>query len=279
MKYERHPLSAAWPDMAREDFDALVLSIKAHGLREPITLMDGLVLDGWHRYQACEKAGVAGVFETFGGTVDAAEALVNDRHTRRNITPGQRAAAALMMSNWRTGSGSNRKQVENRNVTVLTTQQVADKAGVSASTVEKVKAAVKADENALEKIRTGKATATKIVKEAKPKSDPKPKPAKPDVAVPDDRDARIEKLEEQLTELASNLEQCNDENASMARVFDANDQVTAALAEAKRSRELARVLQERVNGLMNEKNEYIKAAKRWQRKFDALEKQMAVSEF
>lgn len=97
MSYERHPLSAAWPDMAREDFDALVASIEAHGLREPITLMDGKVLDGWHRYQACESLGIKGATVDFNGTAEDAENLINDRHTRRNITPIQRAAAGLKM--------------------------------------------------------------------------------------------------------------------------------------------------------------------------------------
>jgi hypothetical protein len=62
------------------------------------------------------------------------------------------------------------------------------------------------------------------------------------------------------------LEELQAENESMTRVLDANDQVIAALAEAKRYREQNRILEERIRGLMNEKNGAIRAAKSWQRK-------------
>ena len=58
-KFEQHPLSAAFPAMPEVDLEALAEDIKAHGQREPGLLHEGMVLDGWHRYLACEKAGVS----------------------------------------------------------------------------------------------------------------------------------------------------------------------------------------------------------------------------
>ena len=52
MNYTRHDLSSYWPDMADEDFLALKESIGYSGLLEPITLFEGQILDGWHRYNA-----------------------------------------------------------------------------------------------------------------------------------------------------------------------------------------------------------------------------------
>jgi hypothetical protein len=37
---------------------ALAIDIEAHGQREPGVLFEGMVLDGWHRYRACEQIGV-----------------------------------------------------------------------------------------------------------------------------------------------------------------------------------------------------------------------------
>jgi hypothetical protein len=50
------PLSAAFPSMPEKEIEALTLDIEAHGQREPGVLLDGMVLDGWHRYLACDTA-------------------------------------------------------------------------------------------------------------------------------------------------------------------------------------------------------------------------------
>lgn len=52
MIYTQHPLSAAFPAMQSDEFQALVDSIESIGVQNPITLLDGMVIDGWHRYKA-----------------------------------------------------------------------------------------------------------------------------------------------------------------------------------------------------------------------------------
>lgn len=44
-----HPLSLIFPQMPDGEFDELVASIQANGLRHPIVLYEGMVLDGRHR--------------------------------------------------------------------------------------------------------------------------------------------------------------------------------------------------------------------------------------
>jgi len=96
----------------------------------------------------------------------------------------------------------------------------------------------------------------------------------PEPPAPTPEQARIAELEDQLAEVSANLAGALEDIASMSRVVDAGDQLAAALAEAKRYRELSRVLQERINGLMGEKNAAMAAAKTWMRKFQTLEKKV-----
>lgn len=49
---ERHPLSLMFGDMPENEWAELRDDIKANGLREPIVMYEGKVLDGWHRYKA-----------------------------------------------------------------------------------------------------------------------------------------------------------------------------------------------------------------------------------
>ena len=278
MKYARHELSARWPDMSREDFDNLEASIKDNGLREPITIFEGEVLDGWHRYQACESVGIDGATVEFAGSYEDARVLIQTRHTRRNLPPGQFAACVLGMYESRTGSGGQNAQKANCTGAVRSTKDLAELAGVSERTIAKVKAAVAIDPEALEKIRTGKTTASKILKDAKPAKTKPAKPAAP--AAPANAEA-IAALEEQVSVAQKTADELIEDNNSMGRVFDANDQVAASVNEALRYREENRILRERINGLLTEKNEYIKLAKSWQRKCVALEKRLAetVTEF
>ena len=58
MKYELHPLSTLFPRLVGAEFDALVDDIAANGLRDPIVLHNGMILDGGNRAAACDAAGV-----------------------------------------------------------------------------------------------------------------------------------------------------------------------------------------------------------------------------
>src|SRR6266513_2676135 len=55
---EFHPLADIFPLMQGADFHDLCDDIKKHGLREPVTMFEGNVLDGRNRWRACESAGV-----------------------------------------------------------------------------------------------------------------------------------------------------------------------------------------------------------------------------
>ena len=64
-------------------------------------------------------------------------------------------------------------------------------------------------------------------------------------------------------------------NARMSKILTKDlegDKLAEALAEVKRLQAEVRILKERINGLMNEKNEAIRAAKMWQRRCEKAEK-------
>jgi N6-adenosine-specific RNA methylase IME4 len=64
MNLKAHPIADLFPMMKAEEHASLVESIKRSGLRVPIVILDGMILDGRNRYRACQEAGVAPTFVT-----------------------------------------------------------------------------------------------------------------------------------------------------------------------------------------------------------------------
>ena len=91
---ERHPLSQVWGDVPPDDFAALVESVEEHGFVDAlITLYEGQVLDGWHRYRAARRLSMIGELEfvEFGDyySCDPVAFVVNRNAHRRHLTQGQ----------------------------------------------------------------------------------------------------------------------------------------------------------------------------------------------
>lgn len=85
--------------MQGADFEALCSDIQINGLREPIVLHDGMILDGENRYRACQQVGVKPTFRTFdGGSIVAFVLSVNLR--RRHMTTGQQSAIVASAQDW-----------------------------------------------------------------------------------------------------------------------------------------------------------------------------------
>lgn len=111
-----HPLAELFPAIEGEAFDALVEDIRRHGVREPIMLLDGAILDGRNRYRAGLVAGFfspsdegcpiphpQSLFDRFGcavGTVDMdplAWVLSRNLH-RRHLSESQRAMVGAKLA-------------------------------------------------------------------------------------------------------------------------------------------------------------------------------------
>ena len=54
-----HPIAMLFPDMPAADFSALVEDIRHHGVKVPILVHRGQILDGRQRYRACQTLNLA----------------------------------------------------------------------------------------------------------------------------------------------------------------------------------------------------------------------------
>ena len=72
---EVHPAAEIFPLMQGRAFSELVADITEHGLREPIVLLEGAILDGRNRARACEAAGRTLRFTEYQGERDTKSIL------------------------------------------------------------------------------------------------------------------------------------------------------------------------------------------------------------
>jgi hypothetical protein len=92
-----HPLAELFPLMAEPDFAALKADISTHGLREPIWLWQGKILDGRNRHRACLELGIACPTREYRGQDPLGFILSMNLH-RRHLNESQRAMVAAKMA-------------------------------------------------------------------------------------------------------------------------------------------------------------------------------------
>jgi ParB-like chromosome segregation protein Spo0J len=81
-----HKLADIFPLLDGAEFSELVADVKSLGLREPIVLYEGKILDGRNRYRACLEAGVEPYFSSYQGN-DPAGFIMSANIHRRHLTP------------------------------------------------------------------------------------------------------------------------------------------------------------------------------------------------
>jgi hypothetical protein len=79
---EPHPLALRFRPFTDDEFKGLVDDIRANGQHHSITLLDGQLLDGVHRYKACRKAGIQPRGKPFTGSNPAAFVCSVNLHRR-----------------------------------------------------------------------------------------------------------------------------------------------------------------------------------------------------
>src|SRR5262245_33557210 len=114
MSFPFHPLAALFPPIEGEEFDGLVASIRANGLREAIVVHDGMVIDGRNRQRACEAAGVDCIYEPLPTDADPLQFVLDKNLKRRHLTESQRAMVAAKIANLE--HGGDRRSVQDANL-------------------------------------------------------------------------------------------------------------------------------------------------------------------
>lgn len=290
--YSQHPLSAAFPAMSAGDLQALTDDIEVNGQREPIVLFEGMVIDGWHRYQAC----TALLLRLSSVTLDKDEdpvAYVKSRNLhRRHLSGSQRAAAVVACSAWcPPGKPSNPAPGAG-----LTSAQMAKEADVAERTIRHAKAAHAAGLS--EAVKDGKVTAKRAAEVAKLPEEQRatalaaPKPTAPaarkghlsrkltkrdhEILAKLD-EARLRQLDEQEegpsdAEMAEAERAQVDDEERVRILLESDDALGVMNAKCAQQAAQIRILEQRVAGLIAEKNEAVKIAKKLQAKVAKLEK-------
>lgn len=210
----QHPLSAAYPAMERGDFEALAADIRKVGLREPITIFEGQILDGWHRYNACMCENLAPQFVDFDEG-DPREFVISKNLHRRHLTALQKASAVVRVAEWRPVG----RPVNSATVAELTEASMAKAAGVSERTITTAKTAEKVGLG--DAARDGKVTARQVeeIAKAPPKVQAQARkdleegkqivvPAKkqPEMTQAEKLEVENEEMRDRLAEMARDLE-------------------------------------------------------------------------
>ena len=176
-----HPVSALLPEMSATEFDALVEDIRVNGVLVPVTTYHGEIVDGRHRWRACERLGIDCPTMEWDGSGSLVEYVVSLNLRRRHLTEGQKAVLALDVlpllaaeaKERQRASGGDRKSVEATCPQPITPKarapQSRDKAaavvGVSGRTVARVQALAEAAKTspaakaAFDEVRAGTMTA------------------------------------------------------------------------------------------------------------------------
>jgi len=67
MEIKTHPAADSFPMMDKDRYGELVENIREYGQLEPITLCDGMILDGRNRYKACLELGIEPKTRNYNG--------------------------------------------------------------------------------------------------------------------------------------------------------------------------------------------------------------------
>jgi len=94
--YPAHPAAALLPLLPDDELARLAEDIRSNGLREPIVLSHGKVLDGRNRLAACALADVKPRFTDYQGS-DPIDYVLSANVHRRHLTAGQRAMVAVAL--------------------------------------------------------------------------------------------------------------------------------------------------------------------------------------
>src|ERR1044072_7435083 len=162
-RYEEHELSRLLPMMGDADLNALAADIRENGLRAPITLLEGKILDGRNRYKACKIAQTEPRFRDFNGDGDPLAFILSANVHRRHLTTSQRAMIAADLETMRHG-----KPREKEGDAHISREQVAKDLNVSPRSVATAKGVLAgASKEDIQAVKRGEKTINEVSRQLK----------------------------------------------------------------------------------------------------------------
>lgn len=269
-KLQQHPLSQAFPAMGLDDFQALKDSIETIGVQNPVTLFEGMVIDGWHRYSAASELGIECPTVELSD-VDPRDFVLAQNKARRHITVAQIALATAAVYAWHPQGGDRRSVSKDTECPLKTTAEIADAAGVHINTIKQAKAVrTNAVPEVIEAIKNGEIGLPKAAAISKlPKDEQAAAIAKP---LPKQKPEQHEDDGPSPEEVAEAIRAQQDDADAVRLILEADDALAAMTAKCKQQAAQIRILEERVRGLTNEAAQAVRLAKSWRAKCEKLEK-------
>ena len=142
--------------MSADEYQSLKDSINEIGVQNPITLFEGMVIDGWHRYSAANELGMECPTVELGD-VDPRDFVLAQNKARRHVTQAQLALATTAVYAWKpVGSNQHANRVGTE-CPPKSTAELAQVAGVSEKTIKQAKAVqTQAAPEVVEAVKAGK---------------------------------------------------------------------------------------------------------------------------
>ena len=257
---ELHPLCTLFPRMSGYEYDCLKLDIKQNGLRTPITTYNGMILDGGNRYQACVDLGIRPMFEEFVGEAIGSFVLTSNLH-RRHLSPAQSAAIVASVQDWGSAQLVGKPKCATNSTLADTTKSRSNQSGASVATQRKADAVAKASPELAGKVARGEISLNDATREVAPQL-----VAKKKEAIEPRESQEYEDCCPTEEEITASLKAEADQNEYIKNVLAQDEPLAQALADVKQYKEAARIAKERLDGIMNEKNELIRMVKSLQAK-------------
>lgn len=181
-----HPVCALFPEMTPEEYETLKESISKNGVREPVVVHKGFLVDGKHRLKACQELGIKCPSQEWDGKGSLVDWAMDKNLRRRHLSASERsmlAADSLPMyqkeaeAREKAGKGADGSGGRGRKTLAPEGARVSDDgkaashaakaARVSVRSVERAAAVAKADPEKAEQVRSGEKTVSQAYKEVK----------------------------------------------------------------------------------------------------------------
>ena len=136
-----HPAAEVFPLMEGEEFEALKKDLEEHGQREPIVLLDGMILDGRNRYRALMSMFITPKFVHWNSDGSPEAYVISKNIMRRHLTEAQRAMIGAKLANLKDGQHPDyvKENDGSRNRRPITDTEAAQMVGVGVTTLRAAK--------------------------------------------------------------------------------------------------------------------------------------------